>query len=101
MLVCLIVLKCGSWVYKKFYSNKKHIGGSSSGSDPLVIITTSSRVTAATVVVFFIVLVLGYRALSQLAGRAVQRGKGKGWISAASARVEATSACKKVVDIQK
>jgi hypothetical protein len=47
MLVCLIVLKCDSWVYEKFYSNKKHIigGGSSNSSDPLVIIT-SSRVTA-------------------------------------------------------
>jgi hypothetical protein len=33
MLVCLIVLKCGSWVYEKFYSNKKHIiGGGSSSS---------------------------------------------------------------------
>jgi hypothetical protein len=64
MLVCLIVLKCGSWVYEKFYSNKKHIiGGGSSGSDPLVIMTTNSRVTATTVVVvgFYIVLVLGYR----------------------------------------
>jgi hypothetical protein len=30
------MLKCDSWVYEKFYSNKKHIGGSS--SDPLVII---------------------------------------------------------------
>jgi hypothetical protein len=36
MLVCLSVLKCGSWVYEKFYSNRKHIigggGGSSSSS---------------------------------------------------------------------
>ena len=63
MLVCLIVLKCGSWIYKKFYSNKKHIGGGSSDGDPLVIMTTNSRVTATTVVVvsFYIVLVLGYR----------------------------------------
>ena len=33
MLVCLSVLKYGSWVYEKFYSNKKHIGGSSSGKN--------------------------------------------------------------------
>ena len=61
MLVCLSVLKYDSWVYEKFYSNKKHVGGGSS-CDPLVIITTNSRVTATTVVVFFcIVPVLGYR----------------------------------------
>jgi hypothetical protein len=49
------VLKCDSWVYEKFYSNKKHIigGGGSNSSDPLVIIT-SGRVTAAIAVAFFL-----------------------------------------------
>jgi hypothetical protein len=30
MLVCLIVLKCDSWIYEKIYSNKKHIIGGGS-----------------------------------------------------------------------
>jgi hypothetical protein len=75
MLVCLSVLKCDSWIYEKFYSNKKYIGGGSSGSDPLVIIT-SSRVTAtAAVVVFCIVLVLGYRLYRNWRGGLCKKAK--------------------------